>query len=68
VADTVGSGDAFLAGFVAKRILQESVDTAITYAGALGALVTMHSGACPQYTLSDLEDFKGVKEIKRIYH
>jgi fructokinase len=68
VADTVGSGDAFLAGFVAKRIQHESVDTAITYAGALGALVTMHPGACPQYTLDDLEDFKGVKEIKRIYH
>jgi fructokinase len=68
VADTVGSGDAFLAGFVAKRIQHESIDTAITYAGALGALVTMHPGACPQYTLDDLEDFKGVREIKRIYH
>lgn len=47
VADTVGSGDAFLAGFLKKYMHGESPADALTYAGALGALVATHHGANP---------------------
>ncbi|MEI6948895.1 carbohydrate kinase [Paraflavisolibacter sp. H34] len=62
VADTVGSGDAFLAGFLAKRLQGAYTDTALCYAVALGAYVTMHHGACPAYSLDQLEAFKTRKE------
>jgi fructokinase len=67
VADTVGSGDAFLAGFLAKRLQGAYIDTALSYAIALGAFVTMHHGACPVYHLNDLETFKAAKEQEAFF-
>ncbi len=54
VKDTVGSGDSFLAAFLAKRIQNESVETAMYYATALGAFVTSQDGACPEYQIEYL--------------
>jgi fructokinase len=60
VADTVGSGDAFLAGFLKKHINGEAPADALTYASALGALVATHRGANP--TISEAEILKLMRE------
>lgn len=58
VADTVGSGDAFLSGFISKRIRNENPEEILKQAIALGAFITSKSGACPEYEYSDFEKFK----------
>ena len=55
VKDTVGSGDSFLAAFLAKKIQNETVETSMYYATALGAFVTSQEGACPDYQIEQLE-------------
>lgn len=57
VKDTVGSGDSFLAAFLAKKIQNESIETGMVYATALGAFVASHEGACPDYSIEQLEQF-----------
>ena len=49
VADTVGCGDAFLAGLIHQ--LKNGIDPskALNFASALGALIATYRGACPQY-------------------
>ncbi|MEC3876359.1 carbohydrate kinase family protein [Chryseobacterium salviniae] len=58
VADTVGSGDAFLSGFISKRIFNESPEEILKNAVSLGAFITSKSGACPDYHYSEFEEFK----------
>ncbi|KMQ68440.1 ribokinase [Chryseobacterium sp. FH2] len=58
IADTVGSGDAFLAGFISKRIQGKSADEIMTEAISLGAFITSKSGACPEYGYQEFEQFK----------
>ena len=58
VADTVGSGDAFLAAFLSGRFSgkdfgQEQLD----FAAGLGAFVASQNGACPPYDQKDLQRF-----------
>ncbi len=55
VKDTVGSGDSFLAAFLAKKIQNESIETGMFYATALGAYVTSQEGACPDYQIEYLD-------------
>jgi fructokinase len=50
VADTVGSGDAFLAGFLSKLIDQAAPDVMLDFACAMGAHIASYSGACPDYS------------------
>ncbi len=57
VADTVGSGDAFLAAFICKTHNGTSGAEAIAYACALGAFVATKHGACPQYNLHEVDAF-----------
>lgn len=47
VADTIGSGDSFLAGFLKNILEGKSANYALEYACALGALVASHHGANP---------------------
>jgi fructokinase len=54
VKDTVGSGDAFLAGFLAKYLSGESLDRSLEYACATGALVATMTGATPTYKQSEI--------------
>lgn len=49
VADTIGSGDAFLAGFLACRLNGCAPAYSLAYANALGALVASRPGGCPEY-------------------
>ncbi len=65
VADTIGSGDSFLAAFLAKSLSHAQPEVALAYAAALSAFVTMHHGACPPYSLPLLEEFKQLKEQQR---
>ncbi|MDA6068397.1 carbohydrate kinase [Flavobacterium sp. AC] len=58
VADTVGSGDAFLAGFLSKRLEKAaSIDDIMKQAVSLGAYITSKEGACPEYEISDFKLF-----------
>jgi fructokinase len=54
VRDTVGSGDAFLAGLLSKLMNNESPDDALLYANALGAFIATQTGACPSYTIDNV--------------
>jgi fructokinase len=57
VVDTVGSGDSFLAGFIAKKLNGSSTEEAFEFANKLGAFIATKAGACPEYTASDLDEF-----------
>jgi fructokinase len=52
--DTVGSGDAFLAGMVASLFEGNTCKEALKLACAAGAFVATQSGATPQYQKEDL--------------
>lgn len=55
VADTIGSGDSFLAGFLKNILAEKSSEYALNFACAIGALVASHSGANPAITEADIE-------------
>ncbi len=57
VADTVGSGDAFLSGFISKRIQNQDPEEIVKQGVSLGAFITSKSGACPDYEYSEFEKF-----------
>jgi len=58
VADTVGSGDAFLSGFISKRIFDEKPEEILRNAVSLGAFITSRNGACPDYDYCEFEKFR----------
>src|SRR5690606_20570551 len=49
VKDTVGSGDSFLAAFLAKKMLGFGVREALEHAITISAFVATQHGACPDY-------------------
>lgn len=49
VADTIGSGDAFLAGFIHNKLSGASAEVALEFASAMGAFIASQTGACPAY-------------------
>jgi fructokinase len=55
VADTIGSGDAFLAGFLHQLIQDADMQEGLHFSSALGALIATYPGACPEYTHADIE-------------
>jgi fructokinase len=57
VADTIGAGDSFLAAFLYKKLAGHPVRETLDYALATGAFIASQPGACPPYTLRDLEHF-----------
>lgn len=58
IADTVGSGDAFLSGFISKRIKGESPEEIMNQAITLGAFITSRHGACPDYDYAEFDRFR----------
>jgi fructokinase len=55
--DSVGAGDAFLAGFLAAFFDGKDLNTALTEASAIGAFVASQPGATPTYTKDVIKDF-----------
>jgi len=58
VRDTVGSGDSFLAAFIANKIQGHSLTYCMKEAVALSAFVATVSGACPAYEREDIIKFQ----------
>lgn len=54
VADTIGSGDAFLAGFLSQYLRGAAIPESLVFASALGGFVASKSGACTEYTVEDI--------------
>jgi fructokinase len=54
VADTVGSGDAFLAALLSKLINRALPPEMLDYACAMGALIASYPGACPDYSTQEI--------------
>jgi fructokinase len=52
--DTVGAGDAFLAGFVASMLQGNSTKEALRFACATGAFVATQTGGTPDYSITDI--------------
>ena len=57
VADTVGSGDSFLATLISNLLQKENPQKAIDTACALGALVAQKEGANPFVSAKEITDF-----------
>ena len=60
VADTVGAGDAFLAGVISKLIDRAPPQDVLEFASKLGAFIASQKGACPAYTLSTINEIHSV--------
>lgn len=58
VADSVGAGDAFLAGFISSILSEQPIEQALDFACANGAFVASCEGATPDYSLIDIEKIK----------
>lgn len=54
VKDTIGSGDSFLASYLAHFLAKESVERCLEMASATGALVASCQGAVPDYGIKDI--------------
>ncbi|MBO9592202.1 MAG: carbohydrate kinase [Niabella sp.] len=52
VVDTVGSGDAFLAGFLLQLQNGSGPEAALDFACRLGSFIATQKGACPEYDIS----------------
>ncbi len=57
VADTVGAGDAFTAGFLHKYLRGEAAEICCRYGNAVGALVATQVGATDPLTPGEVENF-----------
>jgi fructokinase len=55
VADTVGSGDAFLAGLLSKMLDGAGPREALEFAGIMGAYIATKKGGCPNYEMEHVE-------------
>jgi fructokinase len=54
VEDTVGSGDAFLAGFIKSYLEEKTPDEILQFACAMGAFVATKEGGTPKYGESEV--------------
>lgn len=54
VSDTIGSGDAFLAGLLSGFIDGADTEKALHFANRLAAFVATQKGACPRYLVEDI--------------
>lgn len=54
VADTIGSGDAFLAGLLSQLLMSVGNKDALEFASAIGAFIATKRGACPEYQVDEI--------------
>jgi fructokinase len=64
VQDTIGSGDAFTAAFIAGRISGCDPQAILKNSIALGAFISTKKGGCPEYESKDFEIFKAEQLTK----
>lgn len=64
VVDTVGSGDAFLAGLLSQLLNNAGCEDALEFASRLGAFVATQRGACPEYNGEELNELIQHHNIK----
>lgn len=57
VSDTIGSGDAFLAAFIAGHLHKEDPGQILKEAVAMGSFIATKKGGCPEYELPEYQDF-----------
>jgi fructokinase len=55
VKDTIGSGDAFLAGFLASYHQHADVERALLQGSVMGAFIATKAGACPDYSGEEMK-------------
>jgi fructokinase len=63
VADTIGSGDSFLAAFLSMKLLEEPMELVLDHAVAMGAFITSQNGGCPPYSKAELNHFIWKKKL-----
>ncbi|MDQ2751780.1 MAG: PfkB family carbohydrate kinase, partial [Bacteroidota bacterium] len=63
VADTVGSGDSFLAAIVFQLLDGIPYEHILDFANKLGAFVTTKKGGCPIYQLNEVTTSSFVRRI-----
>ena len=54
VADTIGSGDAFLAAMLCQQLKGTLPAAALEFASAVGAFIATKNGGCPQYNPEEI--------------
>jgi fructokinase len=54
VSDTIGSGDAFLAGLLSQLLNNADGESALEFACGLGAFIATKRGACPEYDFEEI--------------
>lgn len=57
VVDTIGCGDAFLAGFLREHLKGQLLDVALYNASIMGAFIAQKKGGCPPYKLEEYNRF-----------
>ena len=63
VADTIGSGDSFLAALLAKLLSDYTPGEALRFAGAVGALIASYNGACPDYNIDEISELMKTETV-----
>lgn len=56
VQDTIGSGDSFLAGYLAQLLKGAGAEEALDYAAGIGAFVATKAGGCPEYEVGEIDE------------
>ncbi len=64
VVDTVGSGDAFLAGLLSQLLNNAASEDALEFASGLGAFIATQRGACPEYNTEAIKELIQNNSIK----
>lgn len=64
VADTIGAGDSFLAGFISKYIETSNTEISLLFASAVGSYVATQRGGSPEYTMGDIVSFMYTARVK----
>ena len=64
VADTIGSGDSFLSGFLYQLLKGSSVEDALLFASGIGAFIATQAGACPDYEISQITNLVNSNSFK----
>jgi len=67
LVDSLGSGDAFSAGFVHQILRGASLQEAVAFGNILGAIVATQTGATTPITQGDLERFQNQKMERNVH-